>query len=181
MSSGQQKRSFFNPQFLLHERRRSHRLALILFGSIVAYLFTQHFIISLGMISEHSMSPTLQDGNLFLVNKYIYHISKPKHGDIVVLRTEKYSEEEYIKRVIALEGDTIAIRNGEVWLNGVRIEEPYIKGKTFPDFGPHIVSSGMCFVMGDNRMHSVDSREFGSLPITQLQGKISPGKWFSWN
>lgn len=181
MSKDFQKRRIFNPQFMFHERRRSYRLALILFGSIIGTILVQHYVISLGIIREHSMSPTLQDGNLFLVNKYAYLLHPPERGDIVVLRTAKYAEEQFVKRVIALEGDRLRIQGGVVFLNGKRLKEPYINGRTFPDFGPHIVPEGTCFVMGDNRMHSIDSREFGSIPITHLEGKIRPGAWFSWD
>jgi signal peptidase I len=171
------KRGFFNWQFLWIERRRSNRLAFILFWSILMYLFVKTFVMSVGIIEDISMDPTLAEGGYYLVNNYIYRFVRPERGDIVVFQ-ETESSPELVKRVISLPGETIRIRSGHVYINGRLLDEPYAVGNTYPDLGPHRIGEDVYFVLGDNRPVSNDSRHFGAVPLKNIRGKIKPGALF---
>lgn len=174
-------RGFFDPRFIQIERRRSHRLALILFWSVLTALFVYHFIVTTGIVTDRSMLPTLRSGDTFLVNKYIYLLTRPQRDDIVVLKPSPQSNDRYVKRVIAVEGETLHIHNGRVSINGKQLSEPYAAGYTSPDFGPYLLPAGTYFVMGDNRLNSLDSRHFGPVRRSRIEGKIKPGELFSWH
>lgn len=120
------------------------------------------------------MESTLEEGDLVLYTRINpqYH-----HGDVISVRIP--SGEYYVKRIIAMEGDTIDIRDGHVYVNEVMIEEPYLEEETKPAADgvvryPYVLQEGQIFVMGDNRPASMDSRSFGAVGIRQIKGRI----WF---
>lgn len=172
------RRSFFAWRFLWIERRRANRLAFILFWSILMYLFVKTFVVSVGVVDDISMLPTLPEGGYYLVNRYIYHFAPPRRGDIVVLRGIEPVTEELVKRVIGLPGETISIRSDHVYINGRWLDEPYAVGGTHPDLGPHRIAEDAYFVLGDNRAVSNDSRHFGAVPRENIRGKIVPKDLF---
>ena len=172
------QRNLFDPQFIRNERRRSYRMACILFWSILMTWACQRYVVTAGVITERSMEPTLPEGSYFLVNKYAYRFHRPQRGDIVVLTRGIYDEDEVVKRVIGLEGDVLTIHRGRVWLNGQRLLEPYAVGRTAPNFGPYRIPAGHSFVLGDNRPVSFDSRAFGDVPLRYVEGKLAPGQFF---
>jgi signal peptidase I len=112
-----------------------------------------------------------------LVNKYIYYFTRPKRGDIVVLRRNAHTP-ELLKRVIGLEGETLLIKDGHVYIDGRRLDEPYALDDTYPDFGPYAIERDSYFILGDNRKVSKDSRHFGTVPFQNIEGKIKPGSFF---
>ncbi|MCM8794882.1 MAG: signal peptidase I [Candidatus Omnitrophica bacterium] len=173
------RRALFSGRYIHQERRKNRNWILILVGSLAMTFFVQRHIISAGLIHDVSMLPTLRPGELYLVNKYIYHFTLPRRGDIVILFPYRYSNEEYVKRVVGLEGETLQIKNGVIFINGVELSEPYALGRTEPDTGPIMIPAGKYFVMGDNRQNSYDSRQFGSVPVENIAGKIKPGEWFT--
>lgn len=172
------RRRFFNWRFLWTERRRANRLAFILFWSILMYLFVRTFVMSVGVVDDISMLPTLPEGGYYLVNKYIYYFAPPERGDIVVLRGSESGPEELVKRVIGLPGETISIRSDHVYINGRSLDEPYAAGGTYPDLGPKRIAEDAYFVLGDNRPVSNDSRHFGAVPWENIRGKIAPKEVF---
>ncbi|MFQ5882404.1 MAG: signal peptidase I [Candidatus Methylomirabilales bacterium] len=172
------RRIFFDWRFVMTENRRAYRLAFILFWSILMYLFFKTYVVSVGVVTDKSMLPMLQEGSYFLVNKYIYHLARPKRGDIVVFRRGPYASRQYVKRIIGLEGETLLIRSGHVYLNGRRLTEPYAVGGTYPALGPYTIRKDTYFVLGDNRIVSEDSRHFGGVPLKNIEGKIKPGALF---
>ncbi len=179
MKPRKKKRALFNPRYVPIEARKANIWALIIVLSILMFLFFQRFVVALGIVTDRSMLPTLLEGNTFLVNKYIVHFRPPQRGEIVVLRPQRLAEEQYVKRVIALPGETISIQGGKVLIDGRPLLEPYARGESYPDLPPKTLAEGFYFVMGDNRPESQDSRHFGAVPKDQIEGKIKPGQWFS--
>ncbi len=125
--------------------------------SVLLFVFVVRII---GVVGG-SMQPTLYEGYKVVTSKLFY---TPHQGDVVVLTKESFDEEAIVKRVIATEGQTVDIdfNTGEVWVDGILLEETYIKEATRNqlDFsGPVTVPDGCIFVMGDNRNASTDSRD----------------------
>ena len=115
------------------------------------------------------MEPTLHNGERVLTEKLSYKFSTPNRGDIIVL---KRPGRPFIKRIIAIEGDTLWISEGDVYLNGEVLDEPYIKEATKGTWGPYTVPEGKVFVMGDNRNNSDDSRiSVGYLDVKDIKGR----------
>jgi signal peptidase I len=121
-------------------------------------------------VDGFSMNPTLQDGEYILINKLAYKLGEPMRGDIVVFVFPVNPEEDLIKRIIGLPGDTIAVQNGILSINGVAMDEPYINAPPAYN-GTWQVSEGELFVLGDNRNDSRDSHQWGLLPVENVIGR----------
>lgn len=168
-----ERRSFFNRRFLWKERRRPYRLwALLLLASIPGFFLFHRYGLSVGRVTDVSMLPTLSEGRLFLVHKWIYRFRSPRRGEIVIFRAPDQERWYYVKRVIAVEGDRLAIERGQVTLNGEPLHEPYTRGQTYPKMEALVIPPDSCFVMGDNRPESEDSRQFGLLPLRRIEGRL---------
>lgn len=139
---------------------------LIIFVSAfsIRYFITQPFV-----VDGNAMSPTLGNNAYLFVNKLSKNIDR---GDVVVFRYPENPQITYIKRAIGLPNDAVEIKNGSVFINGVKIEENYLveQGKTIGDISTKLKNDEY-FVMGDNRLHSSDSREWGVLPKENIIGK----------
>ena len=133
-------------------------------------------------IESVSMQPTLYAGNFVVVNKVSYKFGQPNRGDIIVFRYPPDPKQDpYIKRVIGLPGESVQIKDDRVYINGVRISEPYLSLQTHHG-GEWTVPQDALFVMGDNRNNSSDSRSWGVVPIENVIGKAAlvywpPQKW----
>ena len=149
------------------------------------------FVFAVRMVNVvgSSMYPTLEENDKIIISNLFY---TPKQGDIVVLRKEAFMTEPIVKRVIALEGQTINIdfENGIVYVDNVAMEEPYINDLTYDreNFeGPFTVPQGCVFVMGDNRNASTDSRYalLGAVDTRYIMGRVYatvfPIKNIEWN
>ncbi|MGI6119711.1 MAG: signal peptidase I [Desulfosporosinus sp.] len=123
------------------------------------------------LIRQPSMEPGLISGDRIIVNKLVYRGWAPGRGDIVVFAFPKDLKRTFVKRIIAVEGETVELRDNVVLVNGEDIEEPYVKPGDYPPYGPEVVPEGKVFVLGDNRRESEDSREWGLLPKSYLLGK----------
>jgi signal peptidase I len=121
-------------------------------------------------IEGQSMEPNLHDGEYVLIDKVSYLLHSPERGDVVVF-TPPNNERDYIKRVIGLPGDTVEIRGGQVYVNGVVLDEPYLQQTTLRDESAHLVENGRYFVLGDNRNNSSDSRSFGTITPQSIVGR----------
>ncbi len=175
-----ERRSFFRWHYVPDERRRRNkRWAVLLILSIPAFLLCERYVVSAGRVTDVSMLPTLSPGSYFLVNRYLYQFSPPRRGDVVVVRPATHHRWYYVKRVVGLGGEVLAIEDGRVVVDGRALEEPYAKGPTFPNRPGRRIPEGSCFLMGDNRPNSEDSRRFGSVPVERIEGKIKPGRIFS--
>ena len=175
-----ERRAFFRWHFLLFDRRRHNQfwsVALVLL--IPAFLLSEQYVVSAGRVTDLSMFPTLKPGGYFLVNRFIVRLAPIRRGDVVVIQPANHPHWYYVKRVIAVGGDTLSISKGRVLVNGKILEEPYASGLTEPETPPHKIPEGSYFLMGDNRMNSEDSRVFGPVPAERVAGKIRPGWLFS--
>jgi len=141
---------------------------------LIAFLLAQLIMVSVAQafqVEQYSMEPTLLPHDRVLVSKFIYRLREPARGDVIVLRYPRNPERNYIKRVIGLPGETIAIKQGTLYVNGQPVREDYLNGETVGDFGPVTVPLDSVFVMGDNRNNSEDSRAFGPLKRTLIVGQ----------
>lgn len=142
---------------------------------IVVYLF----ILAPNQVKGTSMEPTFHSGEYILTSKVTYKFRPMQRGDVVVFKSLANPDIDYIKRVIGLPGDTIEVRGSDVYVNGKLLEEGYISDRTnlweggfLRDNEPVRVPEDEIFVMGDNRPHSSDSREFGFVPIQNIIGQV---------
>ena len=121
-------------------------------------------------IEGSSMLPTLTEGEMIIINKLSYYLDEPERGDIIVLDYPNDPSREFIKRLIGLPGDRIEVANGQVYVNGAAIDEPYINER--PAYsGSWTVPEGQYFVLGDNRNNSSDSHIWSFLPREDIVGK----------
>ncbi len=146
---------------------------------LLALLIVFRCVIGFSFVKGGSMEPTLTEGDIALYTRinFDYH-----RGDVISVRIP--SGEYYVKRIIAMEGDTVDIKDGKVYVNEELLTEPYIPGETKEHNGivryPYTLKDGQIFVMGVNREKSMDSRDFGGVGIRQIKGKIwfRAGKFF---
>lgn len=126
-----------------------------------------------------SMLPSLQDQERIFVNKFVYRFEPIERGDVVVFWYPLDRSKSFIKRVIALPGESVEIRGGRLSVNGVEIREPYVPPQyaDFSDYGPVRVPSDAYFVMGDHRISSNDSRVFGPVPSQFIYGRAAFAYW----
>ena len=132
------------------------------------------FIFEPVRVEGNSMYPTLLNGEHMLCEKVSYMFTRPSRGDIVICRYPGYSE-DCVKRVIGLPGETVEVRDGVVYIDGVQLDESgYYDGYINQDYGPITVPEDCVFVMGDNRNNSKDSRAstVGPLPYTRISGRV---------
>jgi signal peptidase I len=130
-------------------------------------------------IESHSMEPNFIEGQFILVNKLAYVFGEPNRGDVLVFHNPNNNKEDYIKRIIALPGDTFEIHDEGIYINGLRVDEPYIANEVRSGElrGPEVIEPGHLFVMGDNRPNSSDSRAFGQLSQELIVGKAWLRVW----
>lgn len=129
------------------------------------------------IVHGDSMEPSLHDGDYLLVSKAAYKISEPKKGDIVIFPVTE-EKKLYIKRVVGVPGDVISIEKGVVYINGNEdTETATLEGYTSGDIKDCVVPAGEIFVMGDNRMNSIDSRQIGTRKIDDVKGVVFLRAW----
>lgn len=158
--------------------------ALLIAFAIV--FITRTFLFSPIIVDGPSMQPTLYDRDRMIVNKFIYRFQDPKRFDIIVFHASK--QKDFIKRVIGLPGEHVAIKDDVLYINGEPVEEPYItydeheliqsnfKLENLPGHYDKI-PEGYVLVLGDNRNNSTDSRRLGLISIEQIVGKANIIYW----
>lgn len=123
------------------------------------------------------MAPHIDSGEIVLINTMAYRLHAPARGDIIAFHHDAPTPEIFIKRVVGLPGDRIAIDRGRVTVNGSALVEPYVRfpdGRSFPEV---VVPANSLYVLGDNRADSDDSRFWGFVPENQVLGKALAGIW----
>jgi signal peptidase I len=166
-------------------------------GAIAIVLAIKAWVVNPYRIPSSSMEPTLhcarpgsgceaRFSDRVLANRFIYHFRKPHRGDIIVFKTPPLAEEKcgaggtFVKRLIALPGETWQEKNGFIYIDGKKLIEPYIKpdrrdtGTSYP---ARKIPNGEYFMMGDNRSQSCDSREWGPVPRKNLIGEVFAVYW----
>ena len=174
-------------------------------GTIGSGLYLRDRGLEAFIVPEISMYPTIFPGDRLLANKTTYDTRDPKRGDVVVFFDLENRRQNYVKRVVALAGDTVAIKNGELYINGKKLKrekisdsplctlKPNMQGDIFYEFNGQTkykvimvstekpedgdlaeitVPKYNCFVLGDNRNYSKDSRAFGAIPIASIKGRF---------
>ena len=145
-------------------------LALVLF--VIINIATARIL-----VQSISMQPGLKENDMVLVSRLAYRLGDPKRGDIIVfLNPVNPDDVPYIKRVIGLPGDTITIEQGEVYINGNHLSEPYLTSITQRG-GEWVVPENSLFVMGDNRNNSSDSRQWGMVAYGSVIGRAEVIYW----
>lgn len=152
---------------------------------VVVLAVILYFGISFAVQAVHveglSMYATLDDNDYLIANKIDYRLHAPQRGDIIILRPPTDNSKDFIKRVIALPGEKLLIRDGVVYINGRKLDEPYLPEAwtTLNNWPPNgadgmVIPPNEYFVMGDNRNRSQDSRIFGPIGRDRIDGKA----WF---
>lgn len=145
---------------------------------VIIALIIKTFIIARADVDGESMYPTLNNADVLFINRISSIKKNYKRGEIVIFDSHNSSDDIYIKRVIAVAGDEIEIKDNKVYLNGEELQEDYLGEGTITEPGVFMetnqkyrVPEGHIFVLGDNRGHSQDSRSFGPVSLDQVQGK----------
>lgn len=161
----------------LREAAETIVLAVVLF--LLLQLVVRNF-----RILGASMLPTLETGQFVLVERVSYWFSEPRRGDVVIFEYPRAPQEDFIKRIIGLPGETVEIESGSVYINGNLLVEPYLAGQPTLTYRPIRLTLGPdeYFVMGDNRAASSDSRAWGPLPRHNIIGRAwlcywPPSRW----
>lgn len=139
------------------------------FFALIVYFFDVRGL-KFYLVPSASMDPTLKKSD-YIVG-FAINPKDVARGDVVVF-TSGRADDFYVKRVVGLPGETIMILNGYVYINGTRLDEPYVKYRGTDNFGPMWIPAGYVFIMGDNRVNSLDSRYFGPVPISLIETKVS--------
>ncbi len=145
-------------------------LALIIFFGARATIQTYVVIMT-------SMEPNFHEGERVVVNKAVYFFSEPQRGEVVVFKAPNGQQDDFIKRVIGLPGDTVEVKNGAVYVDSVKLDEPYIKSAPLYTMAKITVPANDYFVLGDNRNNSNDSHYGWLLPRENIIGKAWLTTW----
>lgn len=147
--------------------------------AVVFYLLLSAFVFQIIYVDGYSMTDTLMDGERMFVTKYQYIFSDPERFDVVICHYPDRGKTNFVKRIVGVPGDTIAISGGILYVNGEAVEEGYINYPPIYDIHEQVVPDGYYFVMGDNRASSNDSRNpnVGPLAESQIVGKVRAVVW----
>jgi len=135
------------------------------------------FFVRLPQVTGLSMEPYIRSGEYVLINTFAYRLGAPRRSEIVAFRHEGDTRAVFLKRVVGLPGDRIRIDRGQVYVNGRKLDEPYVAHGDDRSFPEVTVPNGSVYVLGDNRAQSEDSRLFGPVADDRLIGRAVAGLW----
>ncbi len=151
-------------------------------AEIVLLVATIYTLVNLStvraIVEGPSMQPNFYTGQLVIVNRFVYYFNAPARGDVVVLHDPQDPSQDFIKRIVALPGETVQMKDGRVYVNGTRLEESYIDDfcRLCPDRVWQL-DADHYFILGDNRNHSLDSHRFGPIDRRLIVGKAWIRYW----
>lgn len=159
-----------------------HRRLWLVAGLVVALAASRHFALGTFSISGDSMVPALRDGDHIAVNRLAYLVHDPAPGEVVVFDRPASSLGSstvtlLVKRVVAIPGDRVSLRPDGVWVNGRHLPDTETVTGRVTLAMDAIVAPGRVFVLGDNRPRSQDSRTFGTIPVTAINGRAEAIVW----
>jgi len=165
------------PQHLLHAGRELFVFAVL----FVIVLFVSRQVVQNVQVKGTSMAPTLHTDELILVDTLSYRLHPPRRDDIIIFKppADVATNEDFVKRVIGLPGETVQIKHGLVYINGTRLDEPFVTMPHTKDWGPGTVPSGDLYVLGDNRDLSYDSHLWRNPYLSQsaIMGRVLLSYW----
>ncbi|MBI4779595.1 signal peptidase I [Candidatus Falkowbacteria bacterium] len=152
--------------------------------SLAIIIPVRYYLIQPFYVKGASMEPNFYDGEYILTDKVSYRFREPARGDVVIFKAPKNPELDYIKRIIALPGESIKIQNGDFFINNQKLNEVYLPNKTAFSGGLFLpqekeikIPQNSYFVFGDNRSHSSDSREWGPIQKSDIVGRAFLRYW----
>jgi len=148
-----------------------------LLTTILIFCLVEHFVCQGFKVYGSCMEPNLFTGERLLGNKLAYHLHNVHRGDIVVFRPPHRPDTPFIKRVVALPGETVEIRHSQVYIDGIALSEPYLRYMWRDTRPAERIPEGYLFVMGDNRDNSDDSRRWGDVPVKNVEAKAWLRYW----
>ncbi|MFZ5845186.1 MAG: signal peptidase I [Patescibacteria group bacterium] len=155
---------------------------IVVFLAILVMVYL--FVMSPQEINGASMEPNFYNGEYILTNKVVYRLTNPQRGDVVIFKSPLNKEIDFIKRIIALPGEKVRLSGNAIYVNNQKVPEPYLEPGTYIFGGSYlrenqevVVPEGKYFVLGDNRPHSADSREFGPIAKEDFIGKAILRYW----
>lgn len=155
---------------------------LVIFAGIATAIYL--FIAQPHKVSGSSMYPTLKTADYIITNKIVYRLSDPQKGQIIVFKNPREETQDFIKRIIGTPSDKVMVEAGKVYVNGRQIEEPYLEEGVYTAPGSFLregqevtVTEGRFIVMGDNRLASSDSREWGFITKEEIIGRAFFRYW----
>jgi signal peptidase I len=171
-----------NPGVIVNARRATLTSQLvqclfILSVALLSYLVITHFVLQTVKVVGESMTPTLQDTRLYVLNRMVYFFRSPQPADVVVIR-DPADHGFCVKRIIARAGDVVAIHHGKVFVNNHPLNEPYLPQgtPTYPNGSGQEqlfqLAANEFFLLGDNRLNSSDSRTYGPVTRDYILGQV---------
>ncbi|MBI3972913.1 MAG: signal peptidase I [Chloroflexi bacterium] len=143
---------------------------------LLASMALFHRTVSAFEVDGASMAPTIYPHEYVIVDRIATMLRLPQRGEVIVFRYPGNPRIDYVKRVVGLPGETIAIGRGRVWVNGRSLNEPYVRERPRYLWGPAVVPPDSIFVLGDNRNSSSDSHLWGAVPLQNIVGRA----WFAY-
>ncbi|MBI1839609.1 MAG: signal peptidase I [Verrucomicrobia bacterium] len=177
-ASGASRRRFFWRALLTDVQQRFPMLMGLFLCCVASYFLASRYMVCTVIIRGRSMTPTLRDGDQYLLNRIAYLFREPKRGDLIVLRDPGHTDMA-IKRIVAGPGDCIEVKDGVVYVNHSRLAEHYLAPSTQTQPGKALSSGAVrlgdksYFVLGDNRQESEDSRYYGPIHRDNIVGVVS--------
>lgn len=160
--------------------KRLAEVVLMVAAAFALAMLIQAFVVKPYVVPTGSMIPTIQLNDRVLCDRITFHFREPRVGDIVVFENPMSGGIPLVKRVLGVGGQTLEIKQGYVYLDGIMLEEPYIvpeRRGTYTSEGPIHIPEGELWMMGDNRIESGDSRYFGSMPVESVLGRAFFTYW----
>jgi len=161
----------------LHILEQIYQCLMLTVLAMASYFLISHYVLQSVEVVGGSMAPTLRNADRYFVNRWVYHTRPPAHGDVVVIKDPtdgKYA----VKRIVAVGGESLHFKNGSVYVNGNKLDEPYLMPgtQTFTSerAREELITCGKdrYYVLGDNRNNSFDSRCYGAIPRENILGAI---------